>query len=47
MFHRGWNVSISLPTFLLSPFLTPSHLLRENDLPFCLVNYRILVDVYR
>lgn len=37
MFHRGRNVSISLPTFLLSPFLAPLHLLRENDLPFCLL----------
>lgn len=47
MFHRGQNVSISLPTFLLSPFLAPLHLLRETDLPFCLVNYKVLVDVYR
>ena len=44
MFYRERNVS--LPTLLLSPFLAPPQPLRVKDLPFCLVNCKILADVY-
>lgn len=42
MFYSERDASIFLPAFLFL-FLAPPCLLRENDVPFCFVNYKILV----